>query len=497
MTASHHIPSKAEAAEKPRASTHGGESASASQVRIGQSVTDARLAAGRSVQRGTDPLSSAAIRLLRFESALRRINTHEAWALFVANETRQITQSQQTFVFRGDRAGGMQVVAASALATVDRNAPLVVWMESIVNVFCERAEEAAFNEFDVGSVKVPMGIADPAYPLIFMTWLPMIDLRGQVIGGVLQAKSRPWLEAETILSKHVADACGHALIALASLDAKSGRYRRLNTRHLGYGLGCLCVLSMLPVSMTALAPVEVVAKGAFVVAAPIEGVVDKVTVSPNEAVKRGQILLKFSDTVLSNRFEVAEREALVAEAKLKKAAQLAFVDIRGRHELGIAQAELELRRTERDYARDLLERSVVKAERDGVAIFSDPKDLIGRPVSVGERLMEVADPREVEFRIDLPVSDAVVLREGARVKVFLDSDPLGTIEAKLVRADFQARVRENQTLAFKVTAQIKDVEHGKARLGVRGTAQVYSDRVTLALYLLRRPFSAVRQWLGV
>jgi hypothetical protein len=73
---------------------------------------------------------------------------------------------------------------------------------------------------------------------------------------------------------------------------------------------------------------------------------------------------------------------------------------------------------------------------------------------------------------------------------------LNPIEAKLIRADFQARPRENQQLAFRLVADRLAGETRPLRLGVRGTAQVYSDKVPLAFYLFRRPLSAARQWIG-
>lgn len=444
-----------------------------------------------------NPVNSAAIRLLRLESELRKVKTIAAWQLFVANETRQVTQSQQTFVFRLNYSGSLRVEAASALAVIDRFSPLVTWMQAIVDELSRRSELANVREFDIGSIGVAPGIDQPAYPLCFVMWVPFSDLNGRIIGGMLQAKSRPWLESEVVLSKHVAEACGHALVVIGSLTSKPFWFRRLKARYAAAGLLALLAVGAFPVAMTALAPVEVVGKGAFIISAPLEGVVDSVLISPNEPVKKGQVLVRFSDTVLRNRLDLAEREVLVADAKLRKSGQLAFVDPRGRHELAIAQAELELRRTERDYARDLLDRSTVKAERDGVAIFSDPKDLVGRPVSVGERLMEIANPSELEFKIDLPVSDAIIIREGAKVKVFLDSDPLSTIDARLIRADYQAKLRENQNLAFRLVADGLGPLRSSMRLGVRGTAQVYSEKVSLAFYLFRRPIAAARQWIGM
>lgn len=146
----------------------------------------------------------------------------------------------------------------------------------------------------------------------------------------------------------------------------------------------------------------------------------------------------------------------------------------------------------------LLQRTVIRAERDGVAFFADKRDLIGKPVAVGEKLMEVAQPSSNEFRIELPVADAIVLKDQARVKVFLDSDPLNPIEARLVRASYKAAPREAQQFAFRLVAQAQDASlASRLRLGLRGTAQIYSDQVPLAFYLFRRPIAAARQWSGL
>mgnify|MGYP002145133290 CR=1 FL=1 len=61
----------------------------------------------------------------------------------------------------------------------------------------------------------------------------------------------------------------------------------------------------------------------------------------------------------------------------------------------------------------------------------------------------------------LPVADAIVLREAARVKIFLDSDPLNSIEATLVRSSYRARVRESQQLAFRLVAEAAPETQGQ------------------------------------
>jgi HlyD family secretion protein len=450
-----------------------------------------------SQQPKVDQGAGAAARLLRLETDLRRIRAADAVGFFVANETRQVTKSQQTFVLGLDRLGKICVTAVSALVTVDRSAPLIVWVEALLFEIEKECTLNAVREFDAHGIELSPGVKQASYPLKFMVWLPFLDMQGKLIGGMLQAKTAPWSESDLVVSKHVADACAHAYIALnANVRSPSFTFS-IKPRFVGATAAVLIAVGCVPVSMTALAPVEVSPRSSFVVTAPVEGVVDAVLVQPNSAVRKDQPLVRLSDTILRNRLDIADREVMVAEAKAKKSAQLAFVDVRGRHELGIAQAEHELRRAERDYAKELLDRSVVRADRDGIAFFADAKDLIGRPVAVGERLMELADPALLEFRIDLPVADAIVLRDATRVKIFLDSSPFDPIEAKLIRTDFQARQRENQTLAFRIIAESEGSQPKIVRLGVRGTAQVYSDRVSLAFYLFRRPISAARQWLGI
>ena len=116
--------------------------------------------------------------------------------------------------------------------------------------------------------------------------------------------------------------------------------------------------------------------------------------------------------------------------------------------------------------------------------------------AIGERIMEIADPSHVEALVDVPVGDAIVLKAGARVKLFLDAEPLKPRDAIIRAADYQARVRPGNVVSFRVVAGIED---GKAplRLGARGTAQLYGDKVSLGFYMFRRPLTVLRQWTGL
>ena len=169
-------------------------------------------------------------------------------------------------------------------------------------------------------------------------------------------------------------------------------------------------------------------------------------------------------------------------------------DSRAKRELSIAQSELNLKAGEYDYASELMKKTVVGAPRDGLVLFSDKDTWTGRPVATGERIMRIADPNSVEIAIDLPVADAIVLEEGARVQLYLDSNPLKPVEGKLTSASFHAQPNGDNVLSYNVRADFAEAD--RPRIGLRGTAKVYGERVTLAYYLFRKPLSAIRQWTG-
>ena len=110
--------------------------------------------------------------------------------------------------------------------------------------------------------------------------------------------------------------------------------------------------------------------------------------------------------------------------------------------------------------------------------------------------MRIADPSRVELTVNLPVGDAIVLEKGAPVKLYLDADPLNAVEATLDSASYHATPDAAGVLSYTVRADFAEgVE--PPRIGLRGTAQIHGERVTLFYYLFRKPLAAIRQWTGL
>jgi multidrug resistance efflux pump len=250
------------------------------------------------------------------------------------------------------------------------------------------------------------------------------------------------------------------------------------------------------VPLSALAPAEIVPLDPETITAPLDGTIQTIAVEPNQSVEQGTLLLSFVDTTIRGRLAVAERAGEVSAARERRIQQAAFDDRNARRELTIAAAELRLAIAERDAAADQLARTRVVAGRSGVAVFGTRKDWEGRPVATGERIMQIAASDQVQLRIEMPVKDAPVVRDGARVRAYLDSDPLKPLDATLERATFHATPVAGGGLAYVLLARLHPDQPGP-RLGYRGTAQVFGDKVSLAYYVLRRPLTALRQMVGL
>ena len=157
------------------------------------------------------------------------------------------------------------------------------------------------------------------------------------------------------------------------------------------------------------------------------------------------------------------------------------------------------KRAELAAVRSQLARIDVVAAREGVAVFGDPDDWLGRPVTTGERIMLLANPAKPGVLINLPVADAVVLEPGAKVKLFLTVLPLSPLAATVSESSYQASLSPEGVASYRLRAVFEpgQTQQEHVRIGLRGTAKIYGERVLLGYYLFRRPLATVREWTGL
>jgi len=233
------------------------------------------------------------------------------------------------------------------------------------------------------------------------------------------------------------------------------------------------------------------------VSSPMDGVIAEIDFPPNTYVSKGETVFLLEDTNLRNEYNVAEKTLAVAEAEYRKASQDSFRDSKSKSQVALLKSQTELHRSKLDFAAELLDNIHVDAAKDGLLIYTNKSDWIGKPVQVGERVMEIADPEKIQLKINLSVEDAIVLIESAGVDVFLDVDPLNPVTAKIVSASYMAEEYNQDTLAYQLYAEFDEIDNEKLRIGSQGTAKIYGERVSIFFYLFRRPISYVRQLFGV
>jgi len=414
----------------------------------------------------------------------------------LVNDTAVIAPVQSAFFCR-PRHGRLRVAAVSGVPAPSREAPFTLWCERLCRDLTARfpKEPAVLTAADVPpAIGAEWGDMLAAHAL----WLPLAA-GGPVQGGLLLARAEAWREEEVRLLRHWSDAAGHALDRLVSRrrfvpkPAGAARIRRA----LGAAaLVAAVAVQWLPVRLSALAPAEVVAHDPEVVRAPLDGVIDAVLVQPNAAVAAGQTLFRLDDTELRTRLGVVQQGLEIALAEHRQAQQGAVTNQDSKTLLPILRNRIEQRRAEVAHVETLLQRIAVPAEKAGIVMIADASTLRGRPVRLGERIMTVAEPDDVELEIWLPVGDSIVLPPDAPVDLFLNIDPERAIHGRVRLANYQATTSPDGMLAFRLVARF-DGGQPLPRLGLRGTAKVHGDTVPLYHYLFRRPVAALRQWIGV
>lgn len=434
--------------------------------------------------------------LVQLEGLIRNAQSPQELAFLAVNETRRLMPYRQALLLMGsDRSNRpYHVVSASSVAAVERDAPMIRWLESLVQAVRRKHPDARPIRLSEAECPAALKSGWKEFASVHALWCPLRHPDQSILGGLWLDREFPWQDQEITIIQRAAETYAHAWKAL---NAQASGWRKHIPKPAAWiVMAGLLALLCLPVRLSTVAPVKVVVKEPAVVSAPMDGVIADVLVSPNSMVTEGQTILRFEDTNLRNQYEVAEQQLAVARAEHHQAVQSGFLDAERKAAVPLKEAEARLRETERDYARELLGRVDVKALRSGLLLYSDKADWIGRPVVVGERIMEIADPTQVELRVDLPVRDAIVLHQGAEARVFLDALPLESLEAIVTHTSYHAEPLPGDILAYRVTADLVEPTH-PVRIGWQGTAKLYGDRRPLALLLFRRPLTVARQFLGL
>ncbi len=444
----------------------------------------------------SDPKILFMDRLLSFENKVRMISDERELAVHLCNSTRELLPFKQSF-YGVVESGKLRfrLKNASSIPAVDRDAPFTRWLERLVNKMIAETNGMQQLSFTLPKFCAENDEEKTAYLYKEFLWTPQISNK-TLVGGFLVARDTPWTESEHALAQRISHLYMHANAATKGSKLGIRKKRISKPKTLGFSLLILAALAFLPVPITALAPVEVTPKDPFILTAPFDGVVREIVPQQGQHMSTGDVAIVFDDVHLLNNKLVAEQRMAVAQAEYQKTTQGGIADYTIKRDIEVSKAQYELAQLESQYATQLYQQSQMQVPVSGIAIFSDKQDWQGKPVSAGEAILSVADPKNINFTIDLPVKDSLVIETGAKVRIFLDSDPLNPLEAELTGANYSTTVDKREVLSYKLEAKLLDEEAPRPRIGVQGTALIYGERATLGYTIFRRPYSAFRQLTG-
>lgn len=421
------------------------------------------------------------------------------------NETRALVEYRQAALYLGQK-----IHALSGLAQPELNAPYAQWLQQLCVYLgaTHSTSPAVVTSRDVPSeLAAQWGEWIPA----FLLWVPIAN-----VGALLLARDAIWDDTSIALTAEWSETWGHAWRAgqptqpwslTRTLDAakRAGRSRPdlawWRQTRLWIIVAVLAVL-LFPVRLSVLAPAELVAAHPEVIRAPLDGVIEKFLIEPNQSVAVGQLLFEFDAAAIKAQTRVAQQALATAEAEYRQNASLAVTDNRSKTQLSQLLGKIEEKRTELEYLQGQIERAKVIAPHAGVAVFDDPSEWVGRPVQTGERILRIADPSDVEIEVWMPLGDALPFPAHAKVQMYPSATPLHSLSGQLRYLAFEAQARPDGNYAYRLRAVLDHAtvlnnDATAARLGQKGTARIYAARVPLIYWVVRRPLAIVRQYFGL
>lgn len=473
-------------------------------------------------------VSNPLVTLHELGRSARRAESARELEFLVVNDTRSLLPYRQAVLWF--RQGGVR--SLSGVVKLEANVPYVQWLSKLATQLASRGLEPQ----RVSSVVFPDVLGQewsdwlPAHAV----WIPLrmsltqsgaeglrTDLAGfeklapedgaeaippqKAEGGLLFARDLPWTDSQVALIAEWVD------VWLFSWNA----HRRSTPSWWFFGkpkplrglesppwwrcraakwLLAVALIALIPVRLTVLAPGELVPANPAVVRAPLDGVIETFHVQPNETVRKGQPLLSFDESLIRSRVDISRQALATAEAEYRQAEQQALHDPRAKLDLSVLAGKIAEKDAEFAYVVGQSERARVLAPQDGIVLFDDPTEWIGRPVRVGERILRVATLEDVEVEAWVSVADAIPLKDGARVKLFLSANPGTPVAASLRYLTHDAVQRPDMMYAYRLRASL-DSATGH-RVGMKGTAKLYGRWVPLGYWVFRRPVASVRTTIG-
>jgi Biotin-lipoyl like/HlyD family secretion protein len=445
---------------------------------------------------------------VHLEERARQAKSVRELLFSLANESWQLLGQRQAFIWDSKADNHARLRVISGIAQLGEDSPFTVWLKRLGLWLAKQIKKQP------GAQYISMEDVHPSLHEGWKEWMPdylfVVPLHTPTVGQraiIAYALDEGLDDTQAELAQRLTDAYGHAWSALEPKEKPGifsqgySGWRSAPRRLIGPLCLLLAVLALfIPIRLSVLANAEIIALDAAVISAPLDGVIKTFHVQPNQAVQKDDLIFTLDETSLKNKREVAFKQLQVAKADANAAQQKSFENETSRSELAGLNGRVAERQAELASVEDQFSRIQVRAPAAGVVVFGDINDWLGKPVSTGERVALLADPKDAGVLVWLPVSEALNLEAGAQIKLYLQVAPLKPLVAALTQTSYQAVLSPEGISAYRLKAQLKlstSEEQALARIGLKGTAKIYGEKASLGYYLFRRPISFLRELTGL
>ena len=407
--------------------------------------------------------------LFELEREVREAPNTSALAKVITVRSQAVLGIKDAVFCAGSSARQMRAQAASNSDLVDPSSPVLTWIEEICALHSSQLENgstfvASAESHIQGKNLLPKHVL----------FVPLQSKDQGLLGCLVFTRTAKFSQHDILFINHLAGTIGHALSI----------FSRKPNPILGIGLARLAafivvtlfLLAVFPMQLTTLAPAEIVAYQPEVIKAPIDGVIDEITVAPNTQVGPGSLLARLNSHNLKAVYNDVTQKTLLAESRITNTQEK-----RVSEEL---RTNRDKSRARMETAEERLLQTDIRAETSGIAIVKAPSEWIGRPVKAGEKILEIADPREVELVLKIPAEDADLISQNSKVKLFLDRRPFNPLTGSVIDSSLVPKKNKSNKTYYKFKARL-DEGAPTPSIGQRGVARVYGERSSLLFFIFR------------
>jgi len=240
------------------------------------------------------------------EREIREAPNTDALAKIITVRSQAVLGFKDAIFCAGSSARKMRAQAASNSDLVDPSSPVLTWVEELCALHSSQLENG--STFLTSAASHIKGKNLLPKHILFV---PLQSKDQGLLGCLVFARTARFSHHDTLFINHLAGAVAHALSI----------FSRKPNPILGIGLARLAafivvtlfLLSVFPMQLTTLAPGEVVAYQPEIIKAPIDGVIDEITVAPNTHVGPGSLLARLNNHNLRAVYDDIAQEILLAE----------------------------------------------------------------------------------------------------------------------------------------------------------------------------------------